>query len=130
MEVTVTQENARFDHAFLEAKRRQLTELKAALQGTRASAASEEAQVNDEAGGEAREYGDDAQKLVTLELEGSLEARDTQRLVNVERALRKIDEGSYGLSDQSGEPIPVARLNAAPEAIYTLAEQEAFDKKR
>ena len=126
----MTQEKARFDKAFLEAKRRQLTELKAALQGTRTAAADEEAQVNTQAQGEAREYGDDAQKLVTLELEGSLEARDTQRLVNVERALRKIDEGSYGLSDESGAPIPVERLNAAPEAIYTLAEQEAFDKKR
>lgn len=126
----MTQEKARFDQSFLEAKRRQLTELKAALQGTRTAAADEEAQVNAEALGEAREYDDDAQKLVTLELEGSLEARDTQRLVNVERALRKIDEGSYGLSDESGEPIPVERLNAAPEAIYTLAEQEAIDKKR
>ena len=126
----MTQEKTRFDKAFLEAKRRQLTELKAALQGTRTAAADEEQQVNAAAQGEAREYGDDAQKLVTLELEGSLEARDTQRLVNVERALRKIDEGSYGLSDESGAPIPVERLNAAPEAIYTLTEQEAFDKKR
>ena len=126
----MTQGNSRFDTAFLEAKRRQLIELKAKLQGTRAAATDEEAQVNAEAGGEAREYGDDAQKLVTLELEGSLAARDTQRLVNVERALRKIDEGSYGLSEESGDPIPVERLNAAPEALYTIAEQEALDKKR
>ena len=125
----MTQEKTRFDTAFLEAKRRQLTELKATLQGTRAAAVAEEAEVNAAASGEAREYGDDAQKLVTLELEHNLEARDTQRLVNVERALRKIEEGSYGLSDESGEPIPVERLNAAPEAIYTLAEQEALDQK-
>lgn len=126
----MSEENARFEPAYLDAKRRQLTELKAALLGTRAAAVAEEDEVNDEAHGEAREYGDDAQKLVTLELEGSLEARDTQRLVNVERALRKIAEGTYGLSDASGEPIPVERLNAAPEAIYTLAEQAALDKKR
>jgi len=125
----VTRENTRFENSFLEAKRRELIELKAKLQGTRSAAADEEAQVNAEASGEAREYGDDAQKLVTLELEGSLEARDTQRLMNVERALRKIDEGSYGMSDASGEPIPVERLNAAPEALYTIAEQEALDKK-
>jgi DnaK suppressor protein len=79
--------------------------------------------------GEAREFEDDAQKLTTLELEGTLEAHDTERLITVERALRKIDEGTYGISDVSGEPIPIERLNAVPEAIYTLAEQAARDQK-
>ena len=98
------------------------------LQGTRVSKEAAPADVDD-AATEAREYGDSAQKLVTLELEGSLEARDTVRLVNVERVLRKIEEGTYGLSDVSGEPIPVERLNAVPDAIHTLVEQEALDKK-
>ncbi len=121
-------EKSRFDPPFLEAKRRELTALREQLQGTRAAAVAEQ-EAEQASAAEAREYGDDAQKLVTLELEGSLEARDTQRLVNVERALRKIDEGTYGLSDESGEPIPLPRLNAMPEAIYTLAEQEARDSK-
>lgn len=125
----MTREETSFDTSFLEAKRDQLVALKAKLQSTRAAAMGEEGDVNANARGEAREYGDDAQKLVTLELEGTLAARDTQRLVNVERALRKIDEGSYGLSDESGLRIPLERLNVAPEAIYTLAEQEALDKK-
>jgi DnaK suppressor protein len=122
-------EKLRSDKAFLDAKRRELTALREQLLGTKASARSEEADVDENASGEAREFEDDAQKLVTLELEGSLEARDTERLVNIERALRKIDEGTYGLSDASGEPIPIDRLNAVPDAIYTLAEQEALDKK-
>jgi len=50
-------------------------------------------------------------------------------LVNIERALRKIDEGTYGISDVSGERIPRERLDAVPEAIYTLAEQSALDQK-
>jgi len=126
----VNQATTRFEPAFLEAKRRQLDELKATLRGTRAAASAESSQVNASAGGAAREYEDDAQRLTTLELEGSLELRDTQRLANVERALRKIEEGSYGLSDLTGEPIALERLNATPDALYTLDEQEAFDNKR
>jgi DnaK suppressor protein len=46
-----------------------------------------------------------------------------RRLENIERALQKIDEGTYGLSDESGEPIPKGRLEAVPEAIRTVDEQ-------
>ena len=119
----------RFDKAFLQAQRRKLSALREQLTATRAAAQTEAADVNESGSGEAREYGDDAQKLVTLELEGSLEARDTARLVTVDRALRKIDEGTYGVSDSSGEPIPLERLEAVPEAIHTLAEQSALDEK-
>ncbi len=129
IEIMVSQPTTRFESGFLEAKQRQLRELKALLQGTRAVATAEEGQVNAAAGGAAREYEEEAQRLTTLELEGTLELRDTQRLANVERALRKIEEGTYGLSDLTGEPIPLERLNATPDALYTLDEQEAFDQK-
>lgn len=119
----------RFDKSFLDAKRRQLMALRETLLGTRTAEQAEETGVNAESSGEAREYEDNAQKLTTLELEGTLEVRDTERLVTVGRALRKIEEGTYGMSDASGEPIPIERLNAVPEAIYTLAEQSAQDQK-
>ena len=122
-------EKTRFDKSFLQSKRHELLKLREALRSTNAAARAEEADVNGNAGGEAREYEDDAQKLTTLELEGSLDARGTERLVTVERALRKIEEGTYGISDASGEAIPLERLTVVPEAIYTLAEQEALDRK-
>ncbi len=125
----MTTHQARLDKSYLDTKRRQLTDLREKLLRTRAGAEVEEAGVNTEAGGGAREYEDDAQKLTTLEIEGNLEVRDTDRLVNVERALRKLEEGTYGISDASGEPIPKDRLDAVPEAIYTLAEQRALDDK-
>lgn len=91
---------------------------------------SEEASANAETRDQAREFEDDAQKLTTLELEGNLEVADDNRLSNIERALQKIADGTYGLSDASGAPIPIARLEAAPEALYTLAEQELRDAAR
>jgi DnaK suppressor protein len=46
------------------------------------------------------------------------------RIGDIERALQKIDDGTYGFSDESGEPIPQTRLEAFPDALYTEREQE------
>jgi len=54
--------------------------------------------------------------------------RTVERLARVERALAKIDAGTYGFSDVSGEPIPKDRLNAVPEATNTLHEQENSER--
>jgi DnaK suppressor protein len=44
-------------------------------------------------------------------------------LAAVERAERRLAEGTYGLSVESGEPIPDARLEAVPTAERTVAEE-------
>ena len=113
-----------FDRAFIERQRQRLTKLRDELTDATHGEELEEKEVNAEASGQAEEYEDDAQRLATLELEGNLVARNAQRLAEVNRALEKISEGTYGLSDASNEPIPKERLEATPEAIYTVAEQE------
>jgi DnaK suppressor protein len=60
-----------------------------------------------------------------LEINGTVVDRNMQRLTRIERALQKIEDGTYGFSDASGEPIPRERLEAMPEAIYTLSELRA-----
>jgi DnaK suppressor protein len=50
--------------------------------------------------------------------------RDQALLAEIERALAKIQTGSYGLSEASGEPIGVRRLSAVPWARYTIEEEE------
>lgn len=47
-----------------------------------------------------------------------------QRLAAVERAEARLDAGTYGLSIQSGEPIPDERLEVLPTAELTVEEQE------
>jgi DnaK suppressor protein len=49
---------------------------------------------------------------------------DRLRIGDIQRALQKIDEGTYGLSDESGQPIPQSRLEAIPDALYTEREEE------
>src|SRR3954468_8425912 len=39
----------------------------------------------------------------------------------LERALEKIAEGSYGVCDRCGNPIPEKRLEAAPESVLCVA---------
>ena len=121
---------SRLDQAFLNKQRHVLTQLRQQIRGLRQGRESEQESVNAEGSAQAREYEDDAQKLTALELQGSLAAVGDQRLSNIERALQKIDDGSYGLSDASGAPIPIERLEATPEAIYTIEEQKSRDAVR
>jgi DnaK suppressor protein len=116
-----------FSSDYLDRKRRELIRLRDALRGTAAAAEAEETAIRSEAGLQAHETEDDGQRLDRLELEGNLVRRDVSRLARVERALQKLAEGTYGLSDQSGERIPESRLEAMPEAINTVAEQEASE---
>jgi DnaK suppressor protein len=116
------------DAAFIEAKRRELTNLREALKNSAAATELEEAGVKDASVAQPREFEDDAQKLDTLEKEGVMVNRSVERLARVERALAKIEAGTYGFSDVSGERIPKERLNAVPEANNTLREQEASER--
>jgi DnaK suppressor protein len=116
---------SRFAASFLENQRERLLALRLELLRTRETQETEEKDIQSEAGGRAREYEEDAQNLAMLELDGNLANRAALRLAHIERALKKIEEGTYGMSDASGKPIPIERLQAIPEAIYTLDEQQA-----
>jgi DnaK suppressor protein len=56
------------------------------------------------------------------DVEDELLARARRQLVEIERALARMDEGTYGLSMRSGEPIPLARLEAIPWATSDVDE--------
>lgn len=56
-------------------------------------------------------------------------AEDLKReLSALERAEARLAEGKYGLSIESGEPIPDGRLEAVPTAERTVAEQERYQR--
>jgi len=126
----MTAKKSRTDRVFLEKQRHRLLELRKQILEARRRQETEQDSTNAEVSGQAREFEDDAQKLTLLELQGNLAAAGDERLNNIERALHKIDEGSYGLSDGSRAPIPIERLEASPEALYTLEEQASRDAAR
>lgn len=67
---------------------------------------------------------DDFDKTISLELS----SQEYDILKKIDRALQKIEEGSYGKCDVSGEDIPLARLEAIPYANVTVKTQELMEK--
>jgi len=118
------------DAAFVENQRQRLLSLRASLVGAVQSAESEEADVRTERTGGPLEAEEDAQQLDALERDDNLVGRDVGALERIDRALQKIEEGTYGLSEISGEPIPRERLEAVPEALYTLSEESMRERPR
>ena len=116
------------DPAFIDRQRDYLLRLRATLKSALGTTEAEEGEVRGALADTAREYEEDAQELDALEVDGNLVVRDLDRLQRVERALKKIDDGTYGVSDLSGQPIPRERLEAVPEAVLTMTEEERLEK--
>ena len=123
-------QKSQLDAAFIEKQRQYLLRLRANLVAAADATEADEAEVRSDRTGGAMEHEEDAQELDALERDGNLVVRDVDRLERVDRALEKIEEGTYGLSDRSGEPIPRERLEAVPEALYTLSEEEVRERNR
>ncbi len=60
-----------------------------------------------------------------------LRTRDRQRklIAKIDDALRRIDDGSYGYCEETGEPITLARLEARPIATLSLEAQERHERR-
>jgi DnaK suppressor protein len=68
--------------------------------------------------------GDEAQSIADCEQAIDDNGADRESLVRIDRALSRINMGTYGLSDVSGKPIPIERLEALPTAT-TLIDEES-----
>ncbi len=60
-----------------------------------------------------------------------LRARDRQRklIAKIDSALERIDEGTYGYCEETGEPISLKRLDARPIATLSLEAQERHERR-
>ena len=67
------------------------------------------------------EQGELATEIVEVEKGLILETRVRDQLADVEHALHKFDQGTYGLCDICGQPIEPARLEALPQANLCLS---------
>lgn len=59
-----------------------------------------------------------------------LRTRDRQRklISKIESAIRRIDAGTYGYCEETGEPIGIRRLEARPTATLSLEAQERHER--
>jgi DnaK suppressor protein len=60
-----------------------------------------------------------------------LRARDRQRklISKIDEALGRIDDGSYGFCEETGEPIAIRRLEARPIATLSVEAQERHERR-
>lgn len=60
-----------------------------------------------------------------------LRTRDRQRklIAKIDAALRRIEEGTYGYCEETGEPIALSRLEARPIATLSLEAQERHERR-
>ncbi len=69
----------------------------------------------------------------STETERSIElrARDRQRklIAKIDAALRRIEDGSYGYCEETGEPISLKRLEARPIATLSIEAQERHERR-
>ena len=91
-------------------------------------------QVTDEQGNalgigadDAKESADLASRDVISELALKLGERESQMVADIDQALLRMDEGSYGLCVKCNKPIDERRLEAVPTARYDAACQETIE---
>jgi DnaK suppressor protein len=69
----------------------------------------------------------------SVESERSLELRTRDRerklISKIDSALRRLEDGSYGYCEETGEPIGLSRLDARPIATMSIEAQERHEKR-
>lgn len=83
--------------------------------------------------GEVRDVSDEAERA-SRETENSFELRTRDRyrklLNKIDKALARIDDGSYGFCEETDEEIGLKRLEVRPIATLTLDAQERWEHKQ
>lgn len=65
---------------------------------------------------------------VNLEISIGMKAQNRGLLFQIDKALQRIEEGTYGICEITGAPIPLKRLEAIPYATTTLEGQETLER--
>lgn len=89
-------------------------------------AGAEDRETEDEAA--TGDVSDAAQPLTAEGMDDSIADSMRERIAAIDRALKRLDDGTYGRSVRSGEPIPDERLEADPAAELTVAEAKAASR--
>jgi RNA polymerase-binding transcription factor DksA len=109
-----------FDQEFLDAQRQLLIEERATyLRQAETLQAEADSLAEQREPGDVQfdeESGEGDTLAVERERDLALSARARQEIEEIDRALEKIDAGTYGICEVSGDPIPRARLEAIPQA--------------
>jgi DnaK suppressor protein len=119
-----------FEREFIERQRASLEQTRDELAAIKEGLTEDDQDRSEDQADEASDAGDLGREMHTRQLDETVSGQMDSRLENVERALKKIEEGSYGICDDTGERIPTGRLEAVPEAVTTVEAQQRRDERR
>jgi RNA polymerase-binding protein DksA len=118
--------------AFIKKQKTRLLELKDTLVDSVAGMASETLRSRAE-GSEASAFGmhqaDAGSDAYDRDFALSLLSKEQDALYEIEEALKRIEQGTYGVCEMSGEKIPQARLEARPFARFTVDCQAEYERE-
>ena len=86
---------------------------------------SEEDQSGELSHSDSNDPGDEGTNLYDRERNMAAADNMGRILSKIERALQKIEDGTYGKSDIDGTPIPIERLEAMPYAVTTVEQEDS-----
>ena len=122
--------NKELDEEFVAQQKDKLLERKAELERMRDGMIDDARERSQEEQDTQFDEGDESQYIFDREMDATLAQQFGRQLEYVNRALEKVEEGNYGVCDDTGESIRRERLEAVPEAIYTVEAQERHERER
>ena len=113
------------DHKQLEYFRQKLTKWREALQKESEEQTTEVLQPQADA-----DLTDMATREYNTELILKTRKRNEALTIEIDKALKRINDGLYGYCEETGEKIGIARLEANPITLYCIEEQERREKQQ
>jgi len=83
--------------------------------------------LREQAGADAIDFALDAEQG---EISSQLAELESRELVQIERALERMEDGTYGICEVTGKPIPLSRLRALPYATTSIEAQRELEQAR
>ncbi|MBI2522218.1 MAG: TraR/DksA family transcriptional regulator [Bdellovibrio sp.] len=125
----MSQMNKHFDNEFIVQQKNRLLEMRREVLNKIHAQDKEDIAVPPE---EMIEEGDIAQTFLSQELSFELRERELRRLREIDTALAKIEDGTYGICEETDEPISRKRLEKMPWTRLSIqaAEQEERDGRQ
>lgn len=75
---------------------------------------------------------EDLEELAAMDVDRdlllALSETDREHVAEIEEALRRMDEGTYGICEYTGEPMPLERLRQVPWARYCAEHQKQYEE--
>jgi DnaK suppressor protein len=117
---------------FIRAQKEKLLQLRDAMVDSMAGVAQDTLRARAE-GSEASAFGmhqaDAGSDAYDRDFALSLLSQEQDALYEIDQALKRIEQGTYGICEMSGKPIPRARLEAIPFARFTVECQSQLEKQ-